>query len=430
MAPEGWRCLPIREAVERVSTGVSVKSSSAPRGPGDLAVLKTSAVTYGTFNPSESKTVLKEEYERAREHPRRGCVLVSRMNTVDLVGAAVYVEKDYEDLVLPDRIWQVWPKNGLADGRWLQSWLSSPQVRARLREAASGTSGSMKNIAQDRFLDLEALIPPLVEQRRIASILSSVDDAIEAAQAVIDQLQVVKKALMTELLTRGLPGRHKRFKMTEIGDVPEEWVVTRLGDVLEGIDAGWSPQCDTVPAAPSEWGVLKVSAASWGEFLPEENKRLPGTLAPRPELEVHAGDLVLSRANTINLVGRSVLVRQPTARRMLSDKLLRLRPRSDVAVPGFVNLLLETQLCRSQIEDGASGSSGSMKNISQEVIRGLKVPLPSVEEQRAMLGLADGVAERRTASLGHCEALRLVKSTLAEELLAGRLRVPAAEAAA
>ena len=63
--------------------------------------------------------------------------------------------------------------------------------------------------------------PPLPEQRKIAAILSSVDDAIEKTQAVIDQLQVVKRGLMQELLTRGLPGRHTQFKPTEIGNVPK-----------------------------------------------------------------------------------------------------------------------------------------------------------------------------------------------------------------
>ena len=63
----------------------------------------------------------------------------------------------------------------------------------------------------------------LREVLKIAAILSSLDDAIEKTQAVIDQVQVVKRGLMQELLTRGLPGRHTRFKQTEIGEIPEEW---------------------------------------------------------------------------------------------------------------------------------------------------------------------------------------------------------------
>lgn len=77
---------------------------------------------------------------------------------------------------------------------------------------------------------LEVLSPPLGEQRKIAAILSAVDAAIEATQAVIDQLQVVKKAMMAELLTKGLPGRHTKFKQTEIGEVPDEWRVARVDE--------------------------------------------------------------------------------------------------------------------------------------------------------------------------------------------------------
>ena len=76
------------------------------------------------------------------------------------------------------------------------------------------------------------LLPPLPEQRKIAAILSSVDEVIEKTEAVIEQLQVVKKAMMQELLTRGLPGRHTRFKQTEIGEIPEEWEVNG-GDLAE-----------------------------------------------------------------------------------------------------------------------------------------------------------------------------------------------------
>jgi type I restriction enzyme S subunit len=83
-------------------------------------------------------------------------------------------------------------------------------------------------LSKSAFAELSLLVPPLGEQRKIAAILSSVDDAIETTQAIIDQLQVVKNAMMAELLTRGLPGRHTRFKMTEIGEVPEAWEVAAL----------------------------------------------------------------------------------------------------------------------------------------------------------------------------------------------------------
>ena len=75
---------------------------------------------------------------------------------------------------------------------------------------------------------LEVPLPSPGEQRKIAAILSSVDDTIEKTQAVIDQIQVVKRGLMQELLARGLPGRHTHFKQTEIGEIPEQWDVVEM----------------------------------------------------------------------------------------------------------------------------------------------------------------------------------------------------------
>ena len=87
------------------------------------------------------------------------------------------------------------------------------------------TQGTVNRRGGISFKTLSELLlhhPLLAEQRKIAAILSSVDDAIEKTQAVIDQVQVVKRGLMQELLTRGLPGRHTRFKQTEIGEIPED----------------------------------------------------------------------------------------------------------------------------------------------------------------------------------------------------------------
>ena len=93
-----------------------------------------------------------------------------------------------------------------------------------LQQHAVATSAGTKmpRTSWTQLGGFEFWLPPLPEQHKIAAILSSVDHAIEKTQAVIDQVQVVKRGLMQELLTRGLPGRHTRFKQTEIGEIPED----------------------------------------------------------------------------------------------------------------------------------------------------------------------------------------------------------------
>ena len=92
---------------------------------------------------------------------------------------------------------------------------------AILRTTASNSRAAERSAR--RVLRRDVALPPLPEQRKIAAILSAVDEVIEKTEAVIESLQTLKKAMMQELLTRGLPGRHTRFKQTEIGEIPEEW---------------------------------------------------------------------------------------------------------------------------------------------------------------------------------------------------------------
>ena len=108
-------------------------------------------------------------------------------------------------------------------------------------------------------------MPPLPEQRKIAAILSSVDDAIEKTQAVIDQVQAVKRGLMQELLTRGLPGRHTRFKQTEIGEIPESWELLSLGQLIDdGPNNGlYRPQQEYGEGTP----IVRIDAFDNGDQL-------------------------------------------------------------------------------------------------------------------------------------------------------------------
>ena len=313
------------------------------------------------------------------------------------------------------------------DGEYLHYALGTSNVKRQFRMYANGITrfglraGDIERVAIPH--------PTLPEQRKIAAILSSVDDAIEKTQAVIDQVQVVKRGLMQELLTRGLPGRHTRFKQTEIGEMPESWRVAVLDQVLENIVAGWSPKCDGQPAQHGEWGVLKVSSITGGRFKQQENKALAEGLEPRPQVEVENGDVLVARASgVLILVGRSVFVHRTKPKLMLSDKTLRLQVKKSELRPMFLNLLLNDQRVRQQVLMRTTGSH--MRNVSQRALRRVPIPLPSLEEQERIEMLevhaSTRLREGRIA-LGH---LGVVKHALMSVLLTGELRVTPDPAAA
>lgn len=417
MTPEGWRKTTYGQAM--------TETEQRAEGAIDLPVLSVTK-TRGPMLASErfGKVMHGRDLGKYRVAPRDYVVADPMLLWDGSIGLQTVVDAG---LVSPDyRVYKPAPE---VDPKFLGYLVRSPLMLPHYQGGARGTNVRRNRIARSDFLAIPVGLPPLGEQKKIAAILSSVDEAIEVTQAVIAQLQVVKRSMMAELPIGGLPGRHTRFKQTEIGEVPEHWTVGPLQDLLTSIDAGWSPLCDSRPAADDEWGVLKVSAVSWGEFRPQENKRLPDGLVPRPQAEVRAGDLLLSRANTAELVGRCVLVNETRPKLMMSDKLLRLRVNEAHASAGFVRLALETPGSRQQIEDGATGSSRSMKNISQEKLRALIVPQPPLDEQVAISHSFDILAERARSEEATLDAMRTLKSALMSVLLTGEVRVKPDEAA-
>ena len=211
--------------------------------------------------------------------------------------------------------------------------------------------------------------------------------------------------------------QHPRLKDSPLGYLPLEWEIRHLGQLLTSIDAGKSPECPDIPAPAGEWGILKVSAIRPGGFRPEENKAIINPAFINSAYEVHDGDLLISRANTYELVGLVCLVQNTPPHLLLCDKTLRLNVDTRNALVKLVFYAMQMPSVRSQIEINATGSSGSMKNISQETIKGLLIPLPPLPEQRRiaeMLDTMDAAIQQTEALIAK---LKLMKAGLLHDLL-------------
>lgn len=199
-----WEARPLGAEISALEAGVSVNSTDdgADLDSGDPAILKTSCVDRGVFTPSECKKISLRDVCRARLNPQANRILISRMNTIDLVGECGYVETDYPSLFVPDRLWMTrFRKTSQVSAKWLNYTLSSEHYRTLLKAAATGTSGSMKNIAKGSLLSLEITFPRAEEQNAIAAILSDMDAEIIALEAKLTKARQIKQGMMQELLT-------------------------------------------------------------------------------------------------------------------------------------------------------------------------------------------------------------------------------------
>jgi type I restriction enzyme S subunit len=163
------------------------------------------------------------------------------------------------------------------------------------------------------------------------------------------------------------------------------WPRIPVRHLLTAIDQGWSPQCEEREPEPGEWGVLKLGCVNEGEFA-YQAKALGSEKEPRPEHTVGEGDVLMSRANTRELVGSCALVTSAIPpKTMLSDLLYRLTPDERRCTPEFLVVSLGARSARQQIEARATGSAGSMPKLSQAAIKQLTIPHGSLDEQNAVL---------------------------------------------
>lgn len=170
-------------------------------------------------------------------------------------------------------------------------------------------------------------------------------------------------------------------------DLPSGWGVVKLGTFIQNIQAGKSFKCEERPPINDEIGVAKVSAVTWGEYDENETKTCFDESRINPDLFIKTGDFLFSRANTIELVGACVIVKKINKTIMLSDKTLRIHFTN--ILEKYVLYYLRSSDGRKQIMDKSSGNQESMRNIGQERIKDIDIPVCSLAEQTQIVAILE-----------------------------------------
>ena len=257
--------------------------------------------------------------------------------------------------------------------------------------AAHSAKAAVPGIDRNDIHVLPVAVPPKEEQQTIATFLdqetAKIDKLVAEQERLMELLKEKRQAVISHAVTQGLNPKAptKPSGIEWLGDVPKHWEVKPLKYSITKIEQGWSPQCASEPAAENEWGVLKVGCGNRDRFDPNEQKALPLDVEPLPQYEITAGDILMSRGNTLELVGSATFVDQVRPRLLLCDLLYRFRAKPDRAESEFLVLSLRSPNVRFQIERDATGTSSSMKKIGQGIIREFVIALPPRDEQLAII---------------------------------------------
>jgi type I restriction enzyme S subunit len=198
-------------------------------------------------------------------------------------------------------------------------------------------------------------------------------------------------------------------------DLPESWEQVEIVEILaktengKPFQQGWSPQCETYPADPDGWGVLKTTAIQHGEFRDHENKALPADLDPRPQIEVAAGDVLMTCAGPRNRCGVACLVEHTRPRLMMSGKMYRFRPHPEALHPKYLAYLIQRRETQLQIDLMKTGISDSGLNLTHDRFGQLGVPLAPLPEQHRIVAKIEALFSELDKAV---ESLTLARAQL------------------
>ncbi|SCI90768.1 Type I restriction enzyme EcoKI specificity protein [uncultured Flavonifractor sp.] len=287
-----------------------------------------------------------------------------------------------------------------------------------------GKGGAQPNISQEIIKSHEFPLPPLSEQHRIVdrieSLFAKLDEAKQKAQDALDSFETRKAAILHKAFTGELTAQWRK----EHGVGMESWDGLQWGSFIVSIEAGKNWNAEGRPPRADEFGVVKVSAVTWGEFNEVESKTCTVEEQWNENVQIHEGDFLFSRANTLQLVGNCVIVKSISRRLMLSDKILRFKFDKRV-IPEYVLHFTRSNLYRNQIEQLASGNQDGMRNVSQKNMKLVEFPIPKLEEQAEIVRLLDDLLDKeqqaKEAAEGVLEQIDLIKKAILARAFRGEL---------
>jgi type I restriction enzyme, S subunit len=227
-----------------------------------------------------------------------------------------------------------------------------------------GNGATFKELSKAIISRVEIPLPPIDQQKRIAAILDKAEELRRLRRQSIEQLDILSRSIFIEMF--GNPVTNEKG-----------WKFTKVSNFVAGFETGKSIVAEDIEDPTSIYHVLKVSAVTSLEYKAEESKAVPNDYIPPKSHFVCNGDLLFGRANTSELIGATAYVFETPQNLLLPDKIWRfIWHKPPQANPLFVWFMFRHPKFRYEVGKRATGTSGSMKNISQEKVLSMTVGLP------------------------------------------------------
>ncbi len=414
--PQGWQEVALWQVCEKPVSGYSAVGADRPAKDDEAGVLKLDCIQQNQFSPEKNKAVKGSKADALKTPVSKNTLLVSRSNTQELVGSVCYIESDFPNLFLSDLLWCVAAKDdGNIDLRWLAYLLSFEPYRAKIIARANGTSESMKKLTKDGFLGIRIACPQLIEQKKIARILSVWDACLDQVRKLIAAKKTYKQALKQQLLTgrQRLPGFQQTMgrKTYPYFDLPADWRCPRIRDIAQEHRERNRAGADLTLLSCTKHKGFVESAQYFGKQVLSRNtsgyKIIRRGWFGYPSNHIEEGSIGLLREHQVGIVSPIYTVFECCA---------------DV-IPEYLYAVFKTETFRHIFKVSTNASVDRRGSLRWKAFSLIRVPLPEKHEQVSIANVL-ATAQIEIGDLeSQLKAVEEQKRGLMQKLLTGEVRV-------
>ncbi|PTP43317.1 restriction endonuclease subunit S [Vibrio splendidus] len=375
MVPMGWVNVRL-DSISKIVTGKTPSKKDPNNFQGAIPFIKPGDIFNQGFIDTTSETITEKGALSVPTVPA-GSIVVTCIGNLGRVAITSQLSATNQ------QINTVIPNEGI-DSKYLFHYLKT--IRAWMEQESSATTVTIIN--KTKFSAAPVLLPPsFEEQKHIADKLDTIFDKLEMAQSRLEKVPQLLKRFRMSVLSAAVSG-----ELTEEwrdANNPDDWSAIKVTNIVEKIEAGKNLKCHERPPREDELGIVKISAVTWGVYDEEESKTLPDSSLFLESRRINVGDFLISRANTLELLGMPVIVHQVTKNLMLSDKVWRII--AEDADKQWLSIFLRSPEGRKQIESRATGNQESMRNIAQKAFLDIDLPMPSPKEKETIVSIVNGL---------------------------------------
>ena len=403
--PEEWSIVKLSDLSQKIGDGLHGTPKYVENS--DYYFINGNNLVCGKVELYEdTKMVSEEDYIKNNKDLNENSLLISLNGTI---GNVAYYNN--EKIMLGKSSGYINLKGNI-NKKYIYYVLKTNTVLEYFNKELTGTT--IKNLSLSTLRNTPIPLPNIREQEKIALILSTVDEQIDNVDALIEKNKELKKGLMQTLLTKGIG--HTKFKRSEIGEIPEEWEVKKVGDICEVKGGKRLPKGYQLEDEDNAFPYIRVADMYMGGIRQDDIKYVPKDIVDKiKNYKISKDDLFISVAGTLGIVGQIPCELDGANLTENADKLCNIQINKL-----YLMKVLQSNIIQSIIE--AEKTKSAQPKLALTRIKEFLIPVPSDREQVKIASILMEIDERINVYEKKKNKLEMLKKGLMQKLLTGKIR--------